>query len=157
MICLSILRLNFSAIFANFKALAHFLNTRNRQFFTSHITLTKIDFTQSCLVNKLISKWKIFVVHTICARNITVFIYINQKLFAIKDIISIIALIVNQALCIVHIGVNHLNFQHCSDLTCIRPCRTATLRAGRCIPTCFFNLSMRTIRAKSPLCSLGRS
>ena len=157
MIGFSVFRLDFSAVLTNFKALAYFFNTGNRQFFTDHVTFTKVNFSQSCFANKLISKREIFVVHTICTGNIVIFIYINQKLFTIEYIISIIALIVNQALGIIHVRVDHLNLQHCSNLSGISPGRTTTLRASRRILAGFFNLSMRTIRAKSPSCSLSSS
>ena len=149
-----VFRLNFSAIFANSKSLAHFFNAGNGKFFASHITLAKVDFTQGCLANKLISKREIFIVHAICTGNIMVFIYINQKLLAVEDVIAVITFIVNQALGIIHIGVNHLNFQHRSDLASISPSGTSTLWTRRCTFPGFFNLCVRTVWTKPPSCGL---
>ena len=85
-----------------------------------------------------------------------IFIDINQQLFAVEYIGTIVALIANQTLGVIHIGINHLHLQHCTHLSLICPCWTSALRAGGNIFTGFFNLRMRTIRAQSPLCCLRR-
>ena len=130
MVGFSVFKLDFAAIFTDSKAIAYFFDTGNRQFFTSHVTLAKVNFTQSCFSNKLISKREILVVHTICTGNIVILIYVNQELLAVESIASFIAFIVNQTLSIVHIRVDHLNFQHRSNLSSISPCRTTTLRTS---------------------------
>ena len=154
MVGFPVFRLNFSTIFANSKSLAHFFNAGNGKLFASHITLAKVDFTQGRLANKLISKREIFIVHAICTGNIMVFIYINQKLLAVENVIAVITFIVNQALGIIHIGVNHLNFQHRSDLASISPSGTSTLWTRRCTFPGFFNLCVRTVWTKPPSCGL---
>ena len=157
MVSLAVFRLDFSAILTDSKSFAYLLNTRNRQLFSGHITLTEVNLTEGCFANELISERKIFIVHAICTGNVMVLIYVNQKLFAVEDVISVIALIVDQTLSVIHVGVDHLNFQHSSDLSSVSPCRTTALRTSRCILAGFFNLSMRTIRAKSPSCGLSSS
>ena len=95
MVSFAVFRLDFAAIFTDSESLAYFFDTGNRQLFTSHVTLAKVNFTQSCFANELISKREILVVHTICAGNIVILIYINQELLTIENIVSIIAFIVN--------------------------------------------------------------
>ena len=52
---------------------------------------------------------------------------------------------------------NYNHAQHISNLSSISPSRGTTFRTSRCVSTCFFNLCMRTIRTKSPFCTLCSS
>ena len=154
MVRFSGIRLNLSTIFTYFESLANIFNTRNRQLFTCHIAFTEIDFPQCCLADKLVSKRKLLIIHSIGTGNIMILIYINKELLAVKYIGTLFTFITDQALRIIHIGIYHLNFQHRANLPCICPSRASTLWASCGTSSSLLNLRMRTIRTKSPSCRL---
>ena len=84
-----------------------------------------------------------------------IFIHIDQHLLAVKNIAPLVVVIRNQALGIVHVGIDHLNLQHIPHLSSIRPTRAATLWATGSILTCLLYLSMSTVGAQSPRRSLS--
>ena len=78
MIRFSVIRLYLSAIFAYLKAFAYILNTGDIHLFAYCIAFAKVDLPKCRFTNEFISEREIFIVHTICTCDISVFIHINK-------------------------------------------------------------------------------
>ena len=149
------LRLNLSTVATDFKTLSNILFSGNCHLLTGGICFPEVNLTKSRLPNEFISKWKVIVVHLVCTGDVMVFIHIDQKLPHIEGIGPLLALVADKALGIIHIGVDHLDFQHASHLAGIRPRRASADRTACRMLASFFDLRMGTVRAQSPACRLG--
>ena len=148
------LRLNLSAVSADLKAFSNILFSGNRHLLTGGICFSEVNLAKRCLPDEFVSKWKVIVVHLVCTGDVMVFIHIDQKLPHIECIGPLLTLVADKTLGIIHIGIDHLDFQHAAYLAGICPRRASADRTACCMLASFFNLSMGTIRAQSPACSL---
>ena len=154
MIRFPVIRLYFPTVFADLKAFAHIFNAGYIQFFAYSIAFAKVNLTKRRFPNEFIAERKFFIVHPVCTCDVGVFINIHQQLLAVENVVTVLAFIVDQTLCVVHIGIHHLYFKHIPDLARVSPLRASATRAGSRMFSCLFYLCMRTRRAESPLCRL---
>ena len=153
---LSLIRLDLAAVFADLKALTDLFHTGNIQFFTDRIAFAEVDLPEYGLLYKFIAEREVFIIHAISAGNILVFIHIHQELLAVKYVRSVIALITDEALGVIHVGINHSHLQHIPDLPGIRPFGTSAARACCHMLTSLQRFRMRAIRAQPPSGRLSR-
>ena len=147
---LAVCRLDFSAVLADFEALTNVFGTSNHQPFTDHIAFAEVDLAHSGFADELITERELIIIHTVCLGYIVGFVHINQHLLRIEHGRAVIAVVTDETAFPVIIGIDHVDFQHTSQLTGISPSRTAALRTGGYGLTVDFLLCMRAVRAETP-------
>ena len=147
---LAVCRLDFSAVLADFEALTNIFGTSNHQPFTDHIAFAEVNLAHSGFADELITERELIIIHTVRLGYIVGFVYIDQHLLRIEHGRAVIAVITDETAFPVIIGIDHVDFQHTSQLTGISPSRTAALRTGGYGLTVDFLLCMRAVRAETP-------